>query len=290
MVGAAVGGGLLPRTRKAQVLAAARGAEGARLDGLGAASPTARQDPGPAPARGGRGALDAAGIDYRAIDGERVHVLRHAHLARSRGRTKHLARAEVDLGPGARPRLSQLHPAGAPAQDILDVLARTGAAEPGGPDAQRGRRRVSSIRRLARAADQPLRSDRRPLRGLVRCAARTARCRRAQHLLDDDARRGPAARARRRADGRQAAEASTRSRDWWRAALARREARTVPGGTTRRSGCPCRRACLRWGEHGCHPDASHGRLPAQGRGRGFLGHLDLPGWWSARSAAAACRS
>jgi mannitol/fructose-specific phosphotransferase system IIA component (Ntr-type) len=75
MVRAAIGAGVLPRTRKAQVVEAllAREARGSTGLGRGVAIPHAKI-PG-LRSHAGVVARSSSGVDFRAVDGERVHVM-----------------------------------------------------------------------------------------------------------------------------------------------------------------------------------------------------------------------
>ena len=121
MVGAAVGSGLLPRTRKAQVLAAleAREERGSTGLGRGIAIPHAKI-PG-LRRHAGIVARSTAGIDYRAIDGEPVHVLVMLISPESRP-DEHLRALKWISGLARDPDFTSFIRQARTAQDILDVL------------------------------------------------------------------------------------------------------------------------------------------------------------------------
>lgn len=121
MVGAAVDSGVLPRTRKAQVLAAleAREERGSTGLGRGIAIPHAKI-PG-LRRHAGVVARSTHGIDYRAIDGERVHVLVMLISPESRPE-EHLRALKWISGLARDPDFTSFIRQARTAQDILDVL------------------------------------------------------------------------------------------------------------------------------------------------------------------------
>ena len=121
MVGAAVTGGLLPRTRKTQVVAAleAREERGSTGLGRGIAIPHAKI-PG-LRRHAGVVARSTAGVDYRAIDGERVHVL--VMLVSPDARPEeHLRALKWISGLARDPDFTSFIRQARTAQDILDVI------------------------------------------------------------------------------------------------------------------------------------------------------------------------
>ncbi|HZM00404.1 MAG TPA: PTS sugar transporter subunit IIA [Planctomycetota bacterium] len=121
MVGAAVSGGLLPRTRRAQVVAAleAREERGSTGLGRGIAIPHAKI-PG-LRRHAGVVARSTPGIEFRAIDGEPVHVL--VMLISPETRPEEHLRALKWISGLARDQdfTSFIRQARTP-QDILDVI------------------------------------------------------------------------------------------------------------------------------------------------------------------------
>jgi len=121
MVGAAVTGGLLPRARRAQVVAAleAREERGSTGLGRGIAIPHAKI-PG-LRRHAGVVARSTGGVDYRAIDGEPVHVL--VMLVSPDARPDEDLRALKWISGLARdPDFTSFIRQARTAQDILDVI------------------------------------------------------------------------------------------------------------------------------------------------------------------------
>lgn len=121
MVGAAVAGGLLPRTRKSQVLAAldAREERGSTGLGRGIAIPHAKI-PG-LRRHAGVVARSTAGVEYRAIDGEPVHVLVMLISPESR-HDEHLRALKWISGLARDHDFTSFIRQARTAQDILDVI------------------------------------------------------------------------------------------------------------------------------------------------------------------------
>ena len=121
MVGAAVNGGLLPRARKAQVVAAleAREERGSTGMGRGIAIPHAKI-PG-LRRQAGVVARSTGGVDYRAIDGEPVHVLVMLVSPDSRP-DDHLRALKWISGLARDPDFTSFIRQARTAQDILDVI------------------------------------------------------------------------------------------------------------------------------------------------------------------------
>jgi PTS system nitrogen regulatory IIA component len=121
MVGAAVTGGLLPRARRAQIVAAleAREERGSTGLGRGIAIPHAKI-PG-LRRHAGVVARSTGGIDYRAIDGEPVHVL--VMLVSPDARPdEHLRALKWISGLARDPDFTSFIRQARTAQDILDVI------------------------------------------------------------------------------------------------------------------------------------------------------------------------
>ena len=121
MVGAAVTGGLLPRARRAQVVAAleAREERGSTGLGRGIAIPHAKI-PG-LRRHAGVVARSTGGVDYRAIDGEPVHVL--VMLVSPDARPdEHLRALKWISGLARDPDFTSFIRQARTAQDILDVI------------------------------------------------------------------------------------------------------------------------------------------------------------------------
>jgi mannitol/fructose-specific phosphotransferase system IIA component (Ntr-type) len=121
MVGAAVTGGLLPRARRAQVVTAleAREERGSTGLGRGIAIPHAKI-PG-LRRHAGVVARSTGGVDYRAIDGEPVHVL--VMLVSPDARPEeHLRALKWISGLARDPDFTSFIRQARTAQDILDVI------------------------------------------------------------------------------------------------------------------------------------------------------------------------
>jgi PTS system nitrogen regulatory IIA component len=121
MVGAAVTGGLLPRARRAQIVAAleAREERGSTGLGRGIAIPHAKI-PG-LRRHAGVVARSTGGVDYRAIDGEPVHVL--VMLVSPDARPdEHLRALKWISGLARDPDFTSFIRQARTAQDILDVI------------------------------------------------------------------------------------------------------------------------------------------------------------------------
>ena len=121
MVGAAVTGGLLPRARRVQVVAAleAREERGSTGLGRGIAIPHAKI-PG-LRRHAGVVARSTGGVDYRAIDGEPVHVL--VMLVSPDARPEeHLRALKWISGLARDPDFTSFIRQARTAQDILDVI------------------------------------------------------------------------------------------------------------------------------------------------------------------------
>jgi len=121
MVGAAVTGGLLPRARRGQVVAAleAREERGSTGLGRGIAIPHAKI-PG-LRRHAGVVARSTGGVDYRAIDGEPVHVL--VMLVSPDARPEeHLRALKWISGLARDPDFTSFIRQARTAQDILDVI------------------------------------------------------------------------------------------------------------------------------------------------------------------------
>ena len=121
MAGAAVTGGLLPRTRKSQVVAAleAREERGSTGLGRGIAIPHAKI-PG-LRRHAGVVARSSGGIEYRAIDGEPVHVLVMLISPESR-HDEHLRALKWISGLARDPDFTSFIRQARTAQEILDVI------------------------------------------------------------------------------------------------------------------------------------------------------------------------
>lgn len=121
MVGAAVNGGLLPRTRKAQVVTAleTREERGSTGLGRGIAIPHAKI-PG-LRRHAGVVARSTGGIEFRAIDGEPVHVLVMLISPESHP-DEHLRALKWISGLARDPDFTSFIRQARTAQDILDVI------------------------------------------------------------------------------------------------------------------------------------------------------------------------
>ena len=121
MVGAAVNGGLLPKARKAQVVAAleAREERGSTGLGRGIAIPHAKI-PG-LRRHAGVVARSTGGVDFRAIDGELVHVLVML-ISPDSHPEEHLRALKWISGLARDPDFTSFIRQARTAQDILDVI------------------------------------------------------------------------------------------------------------------------------------------------------------------------